>query len=224
MSFAGRGKWGVPTLKVLVICYGWRIPVHALVKYAWATPGESTNYLQILHTCLCVDGVHGCGSPFVQRCVLHISALSKSKQNGKVVSDEVRGWGPAVGASANWGQHPLWWRHQMETFSALLAICAGNSPVAGEFPAQRPVTRSFDVFFDLLFNKRLSKQSQGWWFETPSCPLWCHRNAMTLSSLCFCSAEEVHVMHLCTWERVIEVLHIGVTRKYTLKRRPLAHV
>ena len=38
-----------------------------------------------------------------------------------------------------------WWRHQMETFSALLAICAGNSPVPGEFPAQRPVTRSFDV-------------------------------------------------------------------------------
>ena len=42
-----------------------------------------------------------------------------------------------------------WWRHQMETFSALLAICAGNSPVIGEFPAQRPVTRSFDVLFDL---------------------------------------------------------------------------
>ena len=40
-----------------------------------------------------------------------------------------------------------WWRHQMETFSSLLAICAGNSPVTGEFPAQRPVTRSFDVFF-----------------------------------------------------------------------------
>ena len=36
----------------------------------------------------------------------------------------------------------------METFSALLAICAGNSPVSGDFPAQRPVTRSFDVFFD----------------------------------------------------------------------------
>ena len=42
-----------------------------------------------------------------------------------------------------------WWRHQMETFSALLAFCAGNSPVTGEFPAQRPVKRSFDVFFDL---------------------------------------------------------------------------
>ena len=42
-----------------------------------------------------------------------------------------------------------WWRHQMETFSALLAFCAGNSPVTGEFPSQRPVKRSFDVSFDL---------------------------------------------------------------------------
>ena len=39
-----------------------------------------------------------------------------------------------------------WRRHQMETFSALLALCAGNSPVTREFPPQRPVTRSFDVF------------------------------------------------------------------------------
>ena len=51
-----------------------------------------------------------------------------------------------------------WLRHQMETFSALLAICAGNSPVPGEFSAQRPVTRSFDAFFDLRLKKRLSKQ------------------------------------------------------------------
>ena len=69
-----------------------------------------------------------------------------------------------------------WWRHQMETFSALLAISARNSPVTGEFPAQRPVTRSFDVFLDLRLNKRLSKQSWGWWFETLSRPLWRHRN------------------------------------------------
>ena len=46
----------------------------------------------------------------------------------------------------------------MEAFSALLAICAGNSPVTGVFPAHRPVTRSFDVFFDLRLNKRLN----GW--------------------------------------------------------------
>ena len=70
-----------------------------------------------------------------------------------------------------------WWRHQMETFSALLALCAGNSPVPGDFPAQRPVTRSFDVFFDLPPNKLLSKQWWGWWFETQSCSLWRHRNA-----------------------------------------------
>ena len=69
-----------------------------------------------------------------------------------------------------------WWRHQIETFSALLAVCAGNSPVSDEFPTQRPVTQSFDVFFDLRPNKRLSKQWRGWWFETPSCPLWCHCN------------------------------------------------
>ena len=41
-----------------------------------------------------------------------------------------------------------WWRHQMETFSALLALSAGNSPVTSEFPSQRSVTRSFDIFFD----------------------------------------------------------------------------
>ena len=65
-----------------------------------------------------------------------------------------------------------WWRHQIETFSALLAICAGNSPAPGEFPTQRPVTRSFYIFLDLCLNKRLCKQSEGWWFETLSRPLW----------------------------------------------------
>ena len=64
----------------------------------------------------------------------------------------------------------------METFSALLTICAGNSPITGEFPAQRPVTRCFDVSFDILLNKRLSKQWWGWLFETPSRPLWRHCN------------------------------------------------
>ena len=58
-----------------------------------------------------------------------------------------------------------WWRHEVETFTALLASCAGNSSVTGEFPAQRPVTRSFDIFFDLHPNKRFSKQSWGWWFH-----------------------------------------------------------
>ena len=64
----------------------------------------------------------------------------------------------------------------MEAFSALQAICAGNAPVTDEFPAQRPVKRSFDVFFNLRLNKRLSRQSWGWWLETPSRPLWRHCN------------------------------------------------
>ena len=62
----------------------------------------------------------------------------------------------------------------METFSASLAICAGNSSVTGGFPAHRPVTRSVGVFFDLRLNKRLSKQSLGWWFQTTSRSLWRH--------------------------------------------------
>ena len=60
----------------------------------------------------------------------------------------------------------------METYSALLVLCAGNSSVTGEFPSQRPVTRSFDVFFDLRLNKRLSKHAWDCWIEKPSRSLW----------------------------------------------------
>ena len=69
-----------------------------------------------------------------------------------------------------------WWHHQIETFSALLALCAENSPATGEFPSQRPVTRSFDAPFMCALNKRLSKQSWGWWFETQTRSLWRYRN------------------------------------------------
>ena len=67
-----------------------------------------------------------------------------------------------------------WWRHQMETFSALLALSA--------LLAQMPVTRSFDVFFDRRLNKRLSNQSWGWRFETPSRSLWRHCNVFITGS------------------------------------------
>ena len=53
------------------------------------------------------------------------------------------------------------WKH-----SALLAICAGNPPVTGEFPSKRPVTQRFDIFFYVRLNKRLIKPWWGWWFET----------------------------------------------------------
>ena len=61
-------------------------------------------------------------------------------------------------------------------FSVSLAICEGNPPVIGGFPSQRPVTRSFDVFFDLRPNKRLSNQSRRRWCETPLRSLWRHCN------------------------------------------------
>ena len=81
-----------------------------------------------------------------------------------------------------------WWRNQMETYYALLAFCAGNSPVTGEFPSQRPVTRSFDSFFDLRLNKHLTKRSRGWWFETPSRSL---SNVMTKASTQECTGFTV---------------------------------
>ena len=81
--------------------------------------------------------------------------------------------------------HVIKWR---QTFSAILALCAGNSPFTGEFPAQRPVTRSFGVFFNLRLNKGLSKQSRGWWFETSCYSLWRHfnvkRHHVTMKGFC----------------------------------------
>ena len=75
----------------------------------------------------------------------------------------------------------------METFSALLAFCAGNSLVTGEFPAQGPVMRSFDVFFDLRLNKRLNKQWEaGDWkrhrtyYDVTVMILYIHKDAKSL--------------------------------------------
>ena len=62
-------------------------------------------------------------------------------------------------------QRRAWWRHQMETSSVLLALCAGKF-TGHRSPPQRPVARSFDVFVDLRLNQRLSKQSGRRWFET----------------------------------------------------------
>ena len=85
-----------------------------------------------------------------------------------------------------WFLGPYIWYHddviKWKHFLRYWPCVRGNSPVPGEFPAQRPVTRSFDVFFDLRLNKRLSKQSWGWWFETLSGPLWRHRNDMQVKN------------------------------------------
>ena len=68
----------------------------------------------------------------------------------------------------------------------------GNSTIPGEFPTQRPVTWSFGVFFDLRLNKRLSKRWRCWWFETPSRPLWRHRNGLWWR----CSSNTYIIVHM----------------------------
>ena len=97
-----------------------------------------------------------------------------------------------------------WWRHQMVTFSALLAICAGNSPATGEFPAQRPVTRSFDVFFDLCLNERSGKQSWSWLSETQFRPLWRHTN----ESQMVCMRMADNAMPLGSWSWLTWFIYI----------------
>ena len=94
-----------------------------------------------------------------------------------------------------------WWRHQMEPFSALLALCAGNSPVTGEFPTHRPAMQSFDVFFDLRLNKRLSKQSWVWWFETPPRLWWRHCNVVLgaeQATSIICTNDGLVYWRICT--------------------------
>ena len=95
-----------------------------------------------------------------------------------------------------------WWSHQMRTFFALLAICAGNSLVTGEFPSQSPVTRSFDVFFDRRLNIQLSKQSWGWWFETPSRSLWRDCYGFLLSASFSCHTKKLW----CVYASVVRAL------------------
>ena len=87
----------------------------------------------------------------------------------------------------------------------LLALCAGNYPVTGDFPSQRPVTRSFVFFFDLLLNKRLSKQSWGWWFETPSRSLWRHCDIKAVlnfnSTSAYCSSTPLQTLNILELEQ-----------------------
>ena len=88
--------------------------------FRWMLPGHTNDGLDILSFIPCIW--------YIWRC---------------------RGYYRVFLLSTSLESYPLWWRHQMEKFSALLAFWSGNSPVYGEFPGQRPVTRSLDAFFDL---------------------------------------------------------------------------
>ena len=111
-----------------------------------------------------------------------------------------------------------WWSHQMETFSTLLAICAGNTLVNSEFPTQRPATGSFDVFFDLRLNKRWSKRWWGWWFETPSWALWCHCNALRVNLLLYKCVQYCSPASGVTLNNVGNYLHETSVILFTKKK------
>ena len=76
-------------------------------------------------------------------------------------------------------------------------LCERNPLVTGGFPSQRPVTRSFNVFFDLRWNKRFSKQPKRRWFETPSRSVWRHCNGVVV----------IHCTSFC-----IEISLLGLLR------------
>ena len=82
-------------------------------------------------------------------------------------------------------RHPIMMTTSNGNIFRVTGHLCGEFTGPGEFPTQRPVTRSFDVFFDLRLNKRLCKQSWGWWFETLLCPLWRHSNEDTVKSVIF---------------------------------------
>ena len=92
----------------------------------------------------------------------------------------------------------------MKTFSALLYFCEGST--CGS-PSQRPVTRSFHIFFDVHLNTRLSRQSRFWWFETPWHPLWCHCNAIGLFWYAYWA---VGYSYICIYLATSYVLNEGI--------------
>ena len=108
------------------------------------------------------------------------------------------------------------WKH----FPRYWPFVQGIHRWPGEFPAQRPVTRSFDVFFDLRLNKRLSKQSWGRWFETPSRSLWRHCNVSqnlivtekamgTFHNECHSTMSHIFKEEICQQTRhCIRIIHL----------------
>ena len=107
----------------------------------------------------------------------------------------------------------------METFFASLAFVRGIHRWLVNYPAQRPVTRSFDVFFDLHLNKQLSKQSWCWWFETPWRLLWRHFNDIRGSAL-----DNFGLMLPSTFWNTCYIFHKNGRRWLGRHRTPYWHV
>ena len=116
----------------------------------------------------------------------------------------------AVANVKRYAGYSCWWRPAKRSLMMKSSIwnifrVTGHlcGEVPGEFPAQRPATRSFDVFFDLRLNKRLSKQLWGWWFETPSRPLWRYRNVLNQNCRSLEKLADAFVKLVYVWTGVV---------------------
>ena len=98
---------------------------------------------------------------------------------------------------------PQRWRKHIMMTSSNGTIFRVTGPLCGEFtgpcefPAQRPVTQSFDVFFDLRLNIRLSKHTWGWWFETPPWSLWRQCHDMFIYLIFYTTHWSLHTYSIC---------------------------
>ena len=135
--------------------------------------------------CLRINGViMGLQLKFCFKIILMKVVTSKKTSVAKTLHGE---WTRVLSCGRSW------WRHEMETFSALLVFCAGNSPVTGEKGQRRRV-----LMFSLIcaLNKRWNRQSWIWWFETPSRPLWRHCNVFPghRSNIQWCPKASVYTV------------------------------
>ena len=181
LSISHNRNVNISVTKWCIVEYG----IEAWNNFHWWSLTVLTAVAFIRPVSTIVHAIAECINKDTKACELTLGLikLETPYRESKEFTDETE---TKVAAIMQWISSNPWWRHQMETFSVLLDLCAGNSPVAGEF-SQRPVTPIFDVFFDLRLIKRLSKQSWGWWFETQSCSLWRHCNAFLEGRIVFLS-------------------------------------
>ena len=154
--------------------YRYKFSAFGILTYIYICNEENLRKYYVTLTEISISSLH----------VLLGYLVNHSETNSGDISDM------AIGIDLTFAR--FWWFHILRPrclaqhddwkHFRVLGIFAGNSPVTGEFPAQRPGVRSFDVFFDLCLNKRLSKRWWGWWFETQSRPLWRHCNETNLNT------------------------------------------
>ena len=146
-------RWKRPILEYeFANCWPWKYIWGSILSTYWK------RWTLWVHSLLCDDKV--------KWCIIKSDILVKLAGQVKVMTYNIEVW-------TKWSTHDdvIKWKHFPLYWPFVLGI---HRPLA-----QRPVTWSFDVFFDLCLNKRLRKQSWGWWFETLSHSLWRHCNDFT---------------------------------------------